>query len=257
MMRRVAHPNALKLIEVGDTDDEVVLVTPYIEGGNLLDYLRSVNRLDEDHARSIFLQLVGVLHQAHLNGVVHRDIKLENILISKDAKTVYLADWGFAGDWKAGKLQVRALKLWISADRNPPSDTPLRQFALLRARDCARCSVFWSRGRRVVTRRCSLRTSLGQVALPRRDAPQDLQANPRRRTLFPCSLLLLRHSPHLRHTQPRPRPARYHTGHPQCSVVAGGRHNAPAPSRTGTQAGGIGSAALRRVPSPPLLRFRK
>lgn len=64
MMRRVAHPNALKLIEVGDTDDEVVLVTPYIEGGNLLDYLRSVNRLDEDHARSIFLQLVGVLHQA-------------------------------------------------------------------------------------------------------------------------------------------------------------------------------------------------
>lgn len=107
MMRRVAHPNALKLIEVGDTEDEVAVVTPYIDGGNLLDYLRNSNCLHEDHARSIFLQLVGVLHHAHLNGVVHRDIKLENILISKDGKTVYLADWGFAGEWKAGKLQVR------------------------------------------------------------------------------------------------------------------------------------------------------
>ncbi len=62
-------------------------------GGDLLNYVRKRRRLKEDYAKYIFLQIVEGLMHIHQKGVLHRDIKLDNILL--DGKgTVKIADFG-------------------------------------------------------------------------------------------------------------------------------------------------------------------
>lgn len=70
-----------------------------VKGTSLLDHLNSniSNRLDEPEARQIFSQIISALGYLHSQEIAHRDIKLENVLITKDRK-VKLIDFGFAID---------------------------------------------------------------------------------------------------------------------------------------------------------------
>ena len=60
----------------------------YLEGGELLQIVQQKERLSEDEAREIFAQLVSAIDYCHANRIIHRDLKLENILrASKDSNT--------------------------------------------------------------------------------------------------------------------------------------------------------------------------
>jgi serine/threonine protein kinase len=76
------HPNVVKLYEAIEYPTHVVLVQEYIGGGELFDLCNAA--LPEDVARSLFGQLLSGVAWLHRAGVVHRDIKLENCLLSKD-----------------------------------------------------------------------------------------------------------------------------------------------------------------------------
>ena len=93
--RRMKHPNVGKLISVYETPSAIYLVYEYISGGNLLQLITTKGKLDEPSARAITCSLLhGVMHM-HNSGVIHRDIKLENVMVS-NGNTSVVVDFGLA-----------------------------------------------------------------------------------------------------------------------------------------------------------------
>ena len=70
------------------------IVMEYVEKGTLFDYVNSKKGLDESEARRIFKQILSAVEHCHKNGLVHRDLKLNNILITQHGD-IKLADFGF------------------------------------------------------------------------------------------------------------------------------------------------------------------
>ena len=65
---------------------QVAIIMEYLEGGELLKYLEEKGKLDENEAREFFIQLLDAIAYCHKEKIVHRDLKLENILISDIGK---------------------------------------------------------------------------------------------------------------------------------------------------------------------------
>ena len=107
-LRRLDHPNILRYVEDIETPSHHFLVTELSKSGDLLGRINAFGKLSESKAKNLFRQLVAALQHAHSEGIVHRDFKLENILIVGD-DTVKLADWGFAMTWCPGHMHTQAL----------------------------------------------------------------------------------------------------------------------------------------------------
>jgi serine/threonine protein kinase len=96
---KLSHPNLLRMFESFDTDDAVLVVTELAPGGHLLDYVLKEGRpgLSESVTRSLFKQLVSAVFYLHtVAGIVHRDIKLENILLDESKQNIKLSDFGLS-----------------------------------------------------------------------------------------------------------------------------------------------------------------
>ena len=75
----------------------IVLICEYLEGGTLYNYLKKNEKLDEAIACEIVLQIAYGLNAIHKKGFVHRDLKLENVMISSfDPIQIKLIDFGFS-----------------------------------------------------------------------------------------------------------------------------------------------------------------
>ncbi len=94
-LQQLDHPNIVRLLEVHDNGDEIVLVMPYLSGGTLADQVRAHGPLTADQVRALAPPLLGALAAAHRQGVVHRDIKPANVLFDMYGRP-YLADFGVA-----------------------------------------------------------------------------------------------------------------------------------------------------------------
>jgi len=96
ILKRVnGHPNIIRLFEVIDTTAHIVLVMEFATGGDLLRYVRQRRRLVEPTARDFFKQLLDGIAHIHDMSVVHRDIKLENLLLDSFG-CLKIADFGVA-----------------------------------------------------------------------------------------------------------------------------------------------------------------
>ncbi|XP_016421948.1 NUAK family SNF1-like kinase 1, partial [Sinocyclocheilus rhinocerous] len=80
----LVHPHIIRLYEVFESRERIVMVMEYASGGELYDYIQDKQRLSEEEARHFFRQITSAVQYCHKNGVVHRDLKLENILLDKD-----------------------------------------------------------------------------------------------------------------------------------------------------------------------------
>ncbi|TDL20349.1 Pkinase-domain-containing protein [Rickenella mellea] len=101
--RRLHHPHVAQLYEVIATESAIWLVTELCSGGELFDYLVEKGRLSEDETRTIFGQLCLAVGYIHEKGVVHRDLKLENVLLDERCR-VKLGDFGFTREYERGSL---------------------------------------------------------------------------------------------------------------------------------------------------------
>jgi len=94
----VNHPGIVNLIEFFVDPNSVVIVMELCRGSTLLDEVLTRGGYSVEEARHIFQQVLDVVRYLHAEGVVHRDLKLENLLLRKrrDLSSVKLADMGFA-----------------------------------------------------------------------------------------------------------------------------------------------------------------
>ncbi|MEX0869034.1 MAG: protein kinase, partial [Nitriliruptoraceae bacterium] len=89
------HPNTVRIYDTGTEDDLVFLVMEYVDGPSLREVLRSRGPLDPAVAAALGEQVASALGDAHVHGLVHRDVKPANILIAADG-TVKVTDFGIA-----------------------------------------------------------------------------------------------------------------------------------------------------------------
>jgi serine/threonine-protein kinase len=100
---RLRHPNIIPIYSVGEGDGLAYMIMPRIEGSGLRDVLRREERLSVADACRMLLEAADGLQAAHDAGVVHRDVKPENILLDGPARRVQLMDFGIAKAMNAGE----------------------------------------------------------------------------------------------------------------------------------------------------------
>jgi serine/threonine-protein kinase len=96
---RLRHPNILQLVDYGEgreTDSAPFLILPWCKGGNLRQLATAQDFLPLELATGLLRQVAAAIDYAHQQGVVHGDIKPENILLSDDRRTALLTDFGMA-----------------------------------------------------------------------------------------------------------------------------------------------------------------
>ncbi|RYP66172.1 hypothetical protein DL771_007948 [Monosporascus sp. 5C6A] len=105
--RQFVHPHIARLYEVIVTETLVWMVLEYCPGDELYNYLLRHGPLPVEKVQKIFTQLVGAVSYVHLQSCVHRDLKLENILLDKH-ENVKLVDFGFTREYegKTNHLQT-------------------------------------------------------------------------------------------------------------------------------------------------------
>jgi len=81
LLQMVDHPNIVKLIDICDTKDTLFIIMELMEGGELYDEIVKRKHFTEKDAGFIMYQLFLALEYLHKKGIVHRDLKLENLLI--------------------------------------------------------------------------------------------------------------------------------------------------------------------------------
>jgi serine/threonine protein kinase len=100
LMMRVQHPNVARCMGLREADDGTLyMVQEYIEGGSLKSLIRSSQEVGPRTAVSIILQLLRALDAVHAAGLVHRDVKPSNIMLTRDEDgrdVVKLIDFGLS-----------------------------------------------------------------------------------------------------------------------------------------------------------------
>ena len=93
ILKNIKHSNVIRLLEVFESPKHLLIVMEYSGGGDLLKYIKTHGRLSESKAREYFIQIVYGLAHCHWRSVLHRDVKLDNILLDSNGG-VKLWDFG-------------------------------------------------------------------------------------------------------------------------------------------------------------------
>eukprot|EP00182_Erythrolobus_australicus_P001077 CAMPEP_0185837608 /NCGR_PEP_ID=MMETSP1353-20130828/11681_1 /TAXON_ID=1077150 /ORGANISM="Erythrolobus australicus, Strain CCMP3124" /LENGTH=687 /DNA_ID=CAMNT_0028536547 /DNA_START=120 /DNA_END=2180 /DNA_ORIENTATION=- len=94
-MQALCHPNIVAIHQVLMSGTRIYLVMEYVSGGELFAHIQKTQRLAEQEARKLFSELVDAVAYCHSRGVYHRDLKVENILLSRDG-CLKITDFGMS-----------------------------------------------------------------------------------------------------------------------------------------------------------------
>lgn len=103
VLRRLDHPRIPKLLDVVMFKTHRGLVIDHVDGVDLVDYLNKTPP-EEKKVIPIFLQLIDILDECHKQGVLHKDVKLDNVMINPSNDKITLIDFGYAVPYKKGEL---------------------------------------------------------------------------------------------------------------------------------------------------------
>ena len=131
---RLNHPNIVQVYDQGQSDGVSYIVQEYVEGETLKDLIRREAPIEPRRAIGLALQILAALRVAHQQGVIHRDVKPQNILVQPDGKAK-VADFGIAraGDaemTEAGSIVGTAQYLAPEQARGLPVGPPADLYAV-------------------------------------------------------------------------------------------------------------------------------
>ncbi|KAH8387277.1 hypothetical protein KR093_006046, partial [Drosophila rubida] len=116
IMKKLKHPHIIKLYQVMETKNMIYIVSEYASQGEIFDYIAKYGRMSETAARFKFWQIISAVEYCHKKGIVHRDLKAENLLLDF-SMNIKIADFGFSNHFKPGEL----LATWCGS---PPYAAP-------------------------------------------------------------------------------------------------------------------------------------
>jgi hypothetical protein len=105
---KLTHPNIVPLYAFGDVEGMLYFVMGYVRGESLADRMRRDGKVPPDQARRILKDVAEALEHAHRQGVVHRDIKPDNILLDDETGRPMLTDFGVAKARASGATLTEA-----------------------------------------------------------------------------------------------------------------------------------------------------
>ena len=97
------HKSVVKLFETFETEKHYLFVMELCAGGDLLQYVRKRRKLNENVAKYLFKQIIEGIGYIHSKNIVHRDIKLDNILLDNKGH-IKIADFGVGKHAKPGAV---------------------------------------------------------------------------------------------------------------------------------------------------------
>ncbi|XP_039441126.1 uncharacterized protein LOC120421895 isoform X2 [Culex pipiens pallens] len=116
ILKVLHHPHITRLYEVMESRNKIYLVTEHAARGEIFDHLVANGRMKEEEAARIFSQIISAVDYCHCKGIVHRDLKAENVLLDNEMN-VKLADFGFSNTFSEGT----PLRTWCGS---PPYAAP-------------------------------------------------------------------------------------------------------------------------------------
>jgi Protein kinase domain len=138
----IDHPNVIPVHEAGEEDGRLYLVMRWVSGADLHGLIARTGRLEPRRAAAIAAQVAGALDAAHAAGLVHRDVKPANVLLSGDH--AYLADFGLTRP-VASDTRLTTTGHWLgTADYMAPEQfgaEPLDARADVYALGCVLCAM--------------------------------------------------------------------------------------------------------------------
>ena len=127
LIASLQHPNIVAVYDFGEIGNLTYLVMQYVGGGTLRDQLRGGHALDPRQAILYCQQMARALHHAHLRGIVHRDVKPQNMLVSAtDRNQLLLSDFGIAKLYDS-RNEATMLDVTGGELKNDPSLTSVDQ----------------------------------------------------------------------------------------------------------------------------------
>jgi eukaryotic-like serine/threonine-protein kinase len=111
---RLSHPNVVKVFDAGEADGKPYIVMEYVPGETVAELLERRRRLIPAEAVDIVAQACEGLQHAHDHGLVHRDVKPQNLLVRED-RCVKVADLGIARAAESTRLTQRGTILGTAA----------------------------------------------------------------------------------------------------------------------------------------------
>ena len=103
LLRLMRHTSVVKLFETLETEKHFLFVMELCAGGDLLSYVRKRRKLAETVAKYFFKQIIEGIGYIHSKNILHRDIKLDNILLD-DKGHIKIADFGVGKQIKTGTI---------------------------------------------------------------------------------------------------------------------------------------------------------
>ena len=99
----------MKIYDSIDSGSKVSIIVEYINGNNLFQYIRKLpgsRIIDENEVKKIFIKIVKSVEYMHSMNVIHRDLKLENILVDRQSHETKLIDFGFSTKVKSHEDRI-------------------------------------------------------------------------------------------------------------------------------------------------------
>ncbi len=115
---RLSHPNVVAVYDAGEEDGRPFIVMECVEGESLAETVRREDRLEPERVRELALQACAGLEHAHRAGLIHRDVKPGNLLVTTDG-TLKIADFGIAHAVEGTRLTEAGTVLGTAAYLSP------------------------------------------------------------------------------------------------------------------------------------------